>query len=156
MRIDNIFILLSLILIFIVACSSIQPKNTADSCLIFSYLLRYKHIHIYQYWDFVLYLSHRRLVDQWVEYDCFFAQFANIRFPVVEFTLTQFPVWGFCILLNIYIYIYIMKLHTPFYLVLFIHIGMPSWLTCIPSWLLSIPSWFLVTIGTICIDNICV
>ena len=35
MRIDNIFILLSLILIFIVACSSIQPKNTADSCILF-------------------------------------------------------------------------------------------------------------------------
>ena len=35
MRFDNILILLSLILIFIVACSSIQPKNTADSCILF-------------------------------------------------------------------------------------------------------------------------
>ena len=35
MRFDNILIFLSLILIFIVACSSIQPKNTADSCILF-------------------------------------------------------------------------------------------------------------------------
>ena len=35
MRIDNILILLSLILIFIVACSSNQPKNTVDSCILF-------------------------------------------------------------------------------------------------------------------------
>ena len=35
MRIDNILILLSLILIFIVACSSNQPQNTVDSCILF-------------------------------------------------------------------------------------------------------------------------
>ena len=36
MRTDNILILLSLILIFIAACSSIQPKNIADSCILFN------------------------------------------------------------------------------------------------------------------------
>ena len=36
MRIDNILILLSLILLFIVACSSIQPNNTEDSCILFN------------------------------------------------------------------------------------------------------------------------
>ena len=35
MRIDNILILLSLISIFIFACTSIQPKNTVDSCILF-------------------------------------------------------------------------------------------------------------------------
>ena len=35
MRFDNILILLSLILIFIVACSSNQPKNTVDSCILY-------------------------------------------------------------------------------------------------------------------------
>ena len=35
MRVDNILILLSLISIFVVACTSIQPKNTADSCILF-------------------------------------------------------------------------------------------------------------------------
>ena len=35
MRGDNIFISLSLIFIFIVACSSTDLKNTADSCIIF-------------------------------------------------------------------------------------------------------------------------
>ena len=35
MRIDNILITLSLISIFAVACTSMNPSNTADSCIIF-------------------------------------------------------------------------------------------------------------------------
>ena len=36
MKIDNILIVFSLILIFVISCTNIEPTNTADSCIIFS------------------------------------------------------------------------------------------------------------------------
>ena len=35
MKLDNVFILLSIISLYLVACSSMEPINTADSCIIF-------------------------------------------------------------------------------------------------------------------------
>ena len=36
MKIDNILIVFSLILIFVISCTNIEPTNTADSCIIFN------------------------------------------------------------------------------------------------------------------------
>ena len=36
MQLDNLLIVLSLILIFVVACTTMKPKNTADSCILFN------------------------------------------------------------------------------------------------------------------------